>query len=121
MNANSDILQYLEQQQGTERPVVVKRKFNDRIFMDVPYIISEENGVYTWTYLTLSDYDYNYRSLVNSIINTKYDISESFAILLNYLDQPEKEEYAAEYKAFQDWRKHAKQYAKEYFDSIAQG
>lgn len=115
MNKTSNILQVLPLQQGYEYPVVVESVRGGMPYVEVPYIISEEDGLYTWFGIIMRKHDYHYRGLVDAIIELKYDMSESFAVLLNYMDDPENNHYKTEYDEFQLWRKQAKDYAKKHF------
>lgn len=61
-----------------------------------------------------------YPQLVSAIINKKYDKNQAEAITANYLasqmegvSEEKAAEYKAEYEAYQNWRKSAKDVAKE--------
>ena len=50
---------------------------------------------------------------VSAIINDKYNNNDMQAIINNHLLEPEDEEHEAQYQAMQEWRKHAKEIAKQ--------
>ena len=72
--------------------------------------------MFTWEYVPLRISDYNYPGLVNALIGLKYDLSETLAIMNNYMYEPTNETYKKEFIEFQEWRKTAKTYAKKYFN-----
>lgn len=113
MNTNSNILNLFPKQQGTQYPVVKTNVINDTTTLEVPIVINDSNGVYTWLYIKMNRQNYHYRGLVDAIISLKYDQSEAFAIILNYLD--DKEKYNDEFNEFQEWRKFAKNFARNHF------
>ena len=116
INKESDILKNMMLFEGTNYPnEIIKNKRNNKNFIEVPFVIDVNNGIYTWIYIKLIPYNYHYRGLVNEIISLKYDESEMFAILLNYMDDPKNEVYKNEYEELQNWRKHAKEFAKKHF------
>lgn len=112
MNESPNILQLFPQQQGTVKPVAME----SNSYVEVPYILSKKDGLYTWISILLKSRDYHYRGLVDAIISLKYDVSESFAIMLNYMNEPDNTHYKKEYEELQKWRNHAKSYAKEHFN-----
>lgn len=116
MNRISNILSTLQQQQGTEYPVASQRLDNNIVVIDVPIVISENNGVYQWVYITIPKFKYHYRELIDTIISLKYDLSETLAVLFNHLDEPDNEKYTQEYNDFMSWRKFAKEYVKKHFE-----
>lgn len=115
MNINSNVLTDIPKQQGTTRPVASTQVLNNNTLVNVPVIISEDDGIYTWVYITMNEYNYHYRGLVDIIVSLKYDLTETLAILFNYMDEPENEVYKKEYNDFQSWRKFAKEYSKNHF------
>lgn len=112
MNDVTNILQLLPKEQGTVYPATMEYASH----VEVPYMLDSDNDLYTWVTLYIKSSDYHYRGLVNAVITLKYDESEAFAVLLNYMDDPDNEHYKAEYEAFQLWRKHAKEFAKNHFN-----
>ena len=68
-----------------------------------------------------------YGGIVSAIINDKYNEDSYQAIQSNYelakdeesgLSPEKREEYIAEYKSFQEWRKHAKEIASDVLDIL---
>ena len=114
INKESDILKNIPLFEGAEYPDTIKHKQNNII--ELPFIINENNGIYKWIYLKIKIYNYHYRGLVNEIVSLKYDESEMFAVLLNYMDEPNNEVYKKEYNELQNWRKYAKEFAKKHFN-----
>ena len=63
----------------------------------------------------------NYDSIVSAIVSAAYPADKMQAIINNHLLESDDEngEHEAEFKAMQDWRKHAKEIAKEVVESKA--
>ena len=101
---------------GTSVPEVVTKKINGATFKIVPYVISDNNGNYEWTEILVRPSGYTYEGLVKAIINIHYTPDEMFAIMNNYLLDPENEKYKDEFIAMQSVRKSAKEYAKNHFN-----
>lgn len=57
----------------------------------------------------------SYDNIVNAIVSSAYPADKMQAIINNHLleDNDENSEHEAEFRAMQDWRKHAKEIAKE--------
>ena len=116
INKDSNILKDYLTYSDSEYPSVIYKKRHENDFIEVPFIISENDGVYTWIYIRMMPYNYHYRGLVDAIIHTKYDESEISAITFNYMDDPNNDKYRKKFKEFQDWRKLAKEYSKKHFN-----
>lgn len=116
MNVNSQIINLFSQERGTEYPQPVYTRTDNTTIVNVPYVISENEGEYIWITFKMKEYDYHYRGLVDAIIALKYDLSETLAILLNYMDDPTIEKHKQEYEELQTWRKQAKEYSKKHFN-----
>ena len=100
---------------GTELPKIVKNRYGRSTSYFIPYNIVEDNGAYTYRYVSLSQDDYNYGGLVDAIIGVKYSLADSLAILNNYLYDNKNKEYKKEFEDLQAWRTFAKEEAKRYF------
>lgn len=75
----------------------------------------EENADDTYNYeeIELPVNVWGRDAIVSAIVRAHYpeDVMES--VINNHLDSPETDEHAAEWKAMQEWRKNAKQWADE--------
>ena len=100
----------------TDFPEVYSKTINGCGYKYVPYIISEDNGNYQYKYLLIKASDYTYEGLVNVIIGLKFYLSETLAILYNYLSNPKYAKYKAEFDELQIVRTEAKDYAKKHFN-----
>ena len=115
MNNITNIIDLFEKHIGTNTPEVTFRSVNGVSFTDVPFKIAEEDGVYTYIYIPVLTKDYHYRGLVDAIVGLKYDLGETLAIMLNYMDSPKTVRYKKAYEELQDWRRTAKEFAKSHF------
>lgn len=100
---------------SSEYPELKIEVYNRSTIYYVPYGIVENDGVYTYRYVSLIPENYNYGGLINAIIGVKYSLRETLAIINNYLADPEDEEHKVEFWEMQDWRKFAKSESKKYF------
>lgn len=101
---------------GTKVPETTIKNINGCLYMEVHYVISEQNGEYTWTNILLKKSEHTYPVLVDAIIGLSYSLRETLAIIGNYLSNPKNPEYKQEFEEFQKVRKAAKDYAKKYFN-----
>ena len=101
---------------GASVPGVVTKKVNGSTFKFIPYVISENNGEYTWMVITVRPSRYTYEGLVDAIINMHYGMDEMLAILNNYTMDPQNPKYIKEFNEMQELRKIAKKFAKEHFN-----
>lgn len=69
----------------------------------------------------------SYGDIVSAIVGDRYPYDKAQAVMANHeyandsesgLDESKRQEYLAEYSAYQDWRKHAKEIAKKVLDVI---
>lgn len=101
-------------QTGNTRPDMVvffppKVTFN----FDIVEVKREEETTYEWSSVELKQNEWEYGNLVSAIIRERYTADNVEAVILNYGDgEPEHEQ---SYNELQEWRKHAKQLAKEVF------
>ena len=98
---------------GDKAPEIEIRKFNNSTYIVVPFILSKQ-PLYEWIELVFKPFNYNYGSVIDSIIGLKYSLSETLAILNNYLSDPENVKYVAEFNELQEWRRTAKEYVKKH-------
>lgn len=95
-----------------------------RIFFDLTSALDEENkvieGMYDCENINIESMQYG--DIVSAIIRSKYAQDTVEAILSNYEDakdassdltQEKREEYSTEYTDYQNWRKHAKDIARQ--------
>lgn len=101
---------------SNEKPVMISKRYGRSTRYFVPYGIIENDGVYTFRYISISPEYYNYGGLVDAIIATKYAMKDEFAIINNYLLNSDNESYIEEYNEFQNFRKFAKEEAKKHFN-----
>ena len=115
MNNITNIIDLFEKHVDRTAPEVKFRSINGVSFVDIPFNVVEDNGVYTWVYITIVENNYHYRGVVDAIVGLKYDLSETLAIVLNYMDSPKTARYKKAYDELQDWRRNAKEFAKKHF------
>lgn len=101
---------------GVEIPKMVTKRFNRSSMYFVPYNINEDNGTYTYNYVSLPPENYNYGGLVDAIIGTKYSLSNVIAIVINYIGDSTNDEYNKEFNELQEWRKFAKRESRKHFN-----
>jgi hypothetical protein len=111
------------QYEGYDYPSTETRMINGNIFTYVPINVKErvmDDGttLYSWEYLDVKANDYNYKGLVNAIIWRKYNIIDTIAIIMNYMDEPDNEKYVKEFEDFQKYRKFAKDFSKSHFNMV---
>lgn len=98
------------------KPEVCSEIINGCGYKYVPYIMSEDNGMYTYRYLLIKDSEYTYGKLVDIIIGFTFSLRETLAIMNNYMLDPNNPKYKAEFDELQNIRKAAKDYAKKHFN-----
>lgn len=101
---------------GETYPETLSEIIDNKVIRYVPFEISKDlDDIYTWKYIAVNPQYYNYKGLVNIFVGLKYDLSDTIAIMNNYMDDPKNETYKKEFKDMQEWRKKSKQMAKEHF------
>lgn len=118
---NRDRIDLFRQYEGFEYPSTETRIVNYIPYIYVPINIEEtllEDGqtLYKWEYIDLNYSDYNYKGLIRTLAGRKYDISDTIAIMLNYMSDPENEDYKKEFEDLQTYRKDIKAFAKKHFE-----
>lgn len=101
---------------GLEYPTMVTKRYGRASMYYIPYDINENNGTYTYKYVSLGPDNYTYGGLVDAIIGTKYSLSNTLAIVINYMGDPKNKSYKAEFDELQEWRKFAKNEARKHFN-----
>lgn len=101
---------------SNEFPVKIAKRYGRATMYYVPYGIVENDGIYTFKYVSVQPDYYNYGGLIDAIISTKYEMKDEMAVVNNYLLNPENEAYIEEYNEFQNWRQFAKSEAKKHFN-----
>lgn len=78
----------------------------------------EETQKFSYESVTLQPGNDDYGNVVSALIHSRYTDDDMQAIINNYLDAPDNQEYNDEFKDMQDFRKQAKAIAKEFVASI---
>ena len=60
----------------------------------------------------------HYKGLIKALIWRKYDISDTVAIMMNYICDPNNKDYVKDFNDFQSYRKEVKEFAKNHFERI---
>lgn len=81
-------------------------------FVRVPLYVTRNNNVYSYLSYSIPKHNYNYNDLVDEFIRLVYSDKEMFAIINNYLLDPENEVALNEFNEMQAIRKEAKDLAK---------
>ncbi len=101
---------------GNDRPLPVEKERVVAQWRNIINFAVDENGgdegQYKWLSLKLPPATWNRSAIVSSIIRLRYTADEVEAITCNVLGGPT-DERVAEYRALQEWRKKAKDYATE--------
>lgn len=100
-----------------EYPKMVTKRYGRATMYYIPYNVIEDNGTYTYKYVSLTPESYTYGGLVDAIIGTKYNLSEVLAIVINFVGDSKNVDYKAEFDELQIWRAFAKDEAKKHFDN----
>lgn len=99
-----------------EMPKTVYKRRGRSTVCYVPYNIEENNGAYSYKYVSLIPENYNYGGLVDAIIGTKYELKNMLAIINNYLVDNTNESYLTDFMEMQEWRNFAKSESKKHFN-----
>ena len=73
----------------------------------------EESGMFRWINIPLEKSVWNRGAIISAIIRSQYSVDEVEATMNNVLSDPLDKSRMTEYKALQEWRKKAKEYAAE--------
>lgn len=100
---------------------VVDSLDNRYVIQDTGEQVINEIGVKVWKQLiVILEAPITYGNIISAIVDAKYSHDDVTAITLNYLlvlhneaDEDKNEEYMNEYNLLQNWRKKAKEIAKE--------
>ena len=101
---------------GDKIPETVIETERGQRMVYIPYDVTEDNGHYSWTYIRINQFKYNYGELINHLIGMKYSLQETLAILNNYIADPNNKDYKAEFDDLQKCRKEAKDFARKHFN-----
>lgn len=104
-----------------DRPplVTIRRSFGQNI-MSVNFNIREIDGVYEFENVELQAGRWGYSLIVDAIVSTHFPASKVQAIINNVLDNIFDTSIFNEFRAMQEWRKKAKQYAREALEWAAE-
>lgn len=107
---------------GTWLPELFKFNRLNTSYVIVPIILKEEiiddKKTYTWIEIQIKEEKYTYEDVIDFIITLKYSISETIAIINNYMYDPENEKYKSEFKEFQEFRTLVKNGVKKHFNKL---
>ena len=81
--------------------------------MTVNVGVTEVDGGYEWDSVTLPNGRWGYGLIVNALVEGRYPADKMQAIFNNCISNLFDADNLSEYKALQEWRKKAKQYARE--------
>lgn len=87
-------------------------QFGEFVYTIRVEIVENEEG-YCWFDTTLPKGVWNRNAIITAIVRLRYSADDVEAIVNNVLSDPLDESRMAEYKALQEWRKKAKEYASE--------
>ena len=121
--------QYIEridlfrQYEGYNYPSTETRTVNYITYKYIPINVEEvalEDGrtLYKWEYIDVRSSEYNYKGFIKALVWRKYDLSDTIAIMLNYMNDPKNADYKKEYNELQAYRKGIKDFAKKYFEMV---
>ena len=88
--------------------------------MTVNVGVTEVDGGYEWDSVTLPNGRFGYSLIVNALVGVRYPSDKMQAILNNCISNLFDAGNLTEYKALQEWRKKAKQYAREALEWAAE-
>lgn len=118
-NQYNERIDLFRQYEGFEYPSTEKRTVNYITYVYIPINIEEiplEDGqtLYKWEYIDVRDY--SYKGLIKALIWRKYDLSDTIAIMLNYMTDPSNDKYKKEFEDLQKCRQEAKEFARKHFE-----
>ena len=100
---------------SNDRPDAVSREnfHGDWVYTIRPDVMPHEELGFVWNEFTFEQGVWGYGAIVAALIRLRYSSDRVEAIINNVLSDPLDESMMAEYKALQEWRKRAKEYATE--------
>lgn len=120
---NKDRIDVFRQYEGYTYPSIERRIVNYIHYVYVPINIEQvtlDDGqiLFKWEYIDIKSHEYNYKGLIKALIWRKYDISDTIAIMMNYMCDPNNKDYVKDFNDFQSYRKEVKEFAKNHFERI---
>lgn len=88
-----------------------RNRFYYRVNFDINFDKISDKWVYNHVDLPYGNPTYD--RIVNALISYKYPADKMQAVINNYLLEPDNESHKNDFIVMQDWRKFAKEYAKE--------
>lgn len=80
---------------------------------DLNLEVAQDGDVYRWEQIQIPFNKFNYSGVVDTLIVFKYPNDKMQAIVNNYLLDPTDQQSLNEFNQMQEWRKYAKELAKE--------
>lgn len=100
--------------EGLDKPIMVDT-FNilGQLYYDINIDVEPMDGGYKWEQVQLTKEKWNYGGIVDALIQHKYPVDKMQAVINNYLLDPNDEAVIQEFNEMQEWRKQAKEIAKQ--------
>lgn len=100
---------------GTEYPLLVKvhREYGQAVYTIRIEVEEREDTTFSWIETTLGRDVWNRGAIISAVVRLKYSADDVEAIVNNVLQDPFNEARLVAYKALQEWRQKAKDYATE--------
>lgn len=96
-----------------EKPQIEYYKSGNVDMVRIPYeIIEISPSIYSWREISVKYINFNYKSLVSTLIGLQYSPADMTAVINNYLLEPDDVDAKNEFEAMQEYRKYAKTTAK---------
>ena len=80
---------------------------------DINIDVIQEGEMYKWEQVSVPYDKWNYSGVVDALVSHKYPIDKMQAVINNYLLDSNDEYAVSEFHKMQEWRKEAKEIAKE--------
>lgn len=100
--------------ESTVKPQLVDTYIlNGQRLYDLNLEITQEGNMYHWEQIQLPFNKFNYSGVVDALVVFKYPNDKMQAVINNYLLDPTNQQTLDEFNQMQEWRKYAKELAKE--------
>ena len=94
-------------------PLVESYNISGIVHYDINIDVHPIEGGYHWEQVSLTKEKWNYGGIIDALVTYKYPNDKMQAVINNYLLEPENEEFVTAFNEMQDWRREAKEIAKE--------
>lgn len=94
-------------------PLVDTYILNGQRLYDLNLDVTKEGDIYRWEQIQIPFSKFNYAGIVDTLIVFKYPNDKMQAVVNNYLLDPTDQQSLNEFNQMQEWRKYAKELAKE--------